>query len=196
MNKLRSLEVVACLIAFAGSLYATTVIPPSFDELVSRADVIFQGSVTDARSQWIGEGAQRHIVTYVTFKVEEAIKGTPGSSYTMRMLGGTVDGQTMEVTDSPKFKVGDRDILFVEHNGEQFIPLVGIMHGRFRIEHDPQNGREIVATNNGEPLADVSRLGKEAQVTAPEKTAISPSEFKAAIHANLQRLAAKQAHQQ
>src|SRR2546428_9292987 len=146
MNKLRSLAVIACLIAPAGLLHATTVIPPTFDELVSRADVIFQGSVTDVRSQWIGEGAQRHIVTYVSFKVEEAIKGTPGSSYTIRMLGGTVDGQTMEVTDSPKFKLGDRDILFVEHNGEQFIPLVGIMHGRFRIQRDPPSGREMVPT--------------------------------------------------
>jgi hypothetical protein len=191
MNKLRSLAVIACLIAPAGLLRATTVIPPTFDELVSRADVIFQGSVTDVRSQWIGEGAQRHIVTYVSFKVDEAIKGTPGSSYTMRMLGGTVDGQTMEVTDSPKFKLGDRDILFVEHNGEQFIPLVGIMHGRFRIERDPQDGHEIVATNSGERLADVTRLGKEEHVAASEKAAISPSEFKAAIHTNLQRLAAK-----
>ena len=68
------------------------------------------------------------------------------------MLGGTVDGQTMEVSDAPKFKKGDRDFLFVEHNGQQFIPLVGIMHGRFRVERE-QNGHEIVATNGGEPLA-------------------------------------------
>jgi hypothetical protein len=49
LNKLRSLAVIACLIAPAGLLRATTVIPPTFDELVSRADVIFQGSVTDVR---------------------------------------------------------------------------------------------------------------------------------------------------
>ena len=35
-------------------------------------------------------------------------------SYTIRMFGGTVEGETMEVTDTPRFKVGDRDILFVE----------------------------------------------------------------------------------
>jgi len=40
----------------------------------------------------------------------------------------------MEVTDAPKCKVGDRDILFVENNGTQFVPLVGIMHGRFRVK--------------------------------------------------------------
>jgi hypothetical protein len=185
MKKSYLLALLATFFAASNSLHGTTVIPPSFDELVSRAEVIFQGSVTDVRSQWVGEGAQRHIVTYVTFQVEDAIKGTPGATYTMRMLGGTVDGQTMEVSDSPKFKKGDRDFLFVEHNGQQFIPLVGIMHGRFRIEHE-QNGREIVATNSGEPLSDVASLGKEEHGVSSEKAALSPSQFKAAIQGRVQ----------
>ena len=185
MKKSHSLALFAAFFVAAGSLYATTVIPPSFDELVSRAEVIFQGSVTDVRSQWVGEGAQRHIVTYVTFNVDDAIKGSPGATYTMRMLGGTVDGQTMEVSDSPKFKKGDRDFLFVEHNGQQFIPLVGIMHGRFRVERE-QNGREIVAMNAGEALSDVASLGKEEHGVSSEKAALSPAQFKAAIQGRIQ----------
>ena len=184
MKKVCSFFVPLFLFAFGNAIHATTVIPPTFDELVSRAEIIFQGSVTDTRSQWIGEGAQRHIVTYVTFKVDDAIKGSPGASYTIRMLGGTVDGQTMEVSDAPKFKKGDRDFLFVEHNGQQFVPLVGIMHGRFRVEHE-QNGREIVATNGGEPLSHVARLGKEDNVVSSERAALSPSQFKAAIQGSM-----------
>jgi hypothetical protein len=117
--------------------------------------------------------------------VDDAIKGSPGATYTMRMLGGTVDGQTMEVSDSPKFKKGDRDFLFVEHNGQQFIPLVGIMHGRFHVERE-QNGREIVAVNSGEPLSDVASLGKEEHGVSSEKAALSPSQFKAAIQGRIQ----------
>jgi hypothetical protein len=184
MKKLYYFLSVLSGLVLCHTLYATTVIPPTFDELVGRAEVIFQGSVTDVRSQWIGEGAQRHIVTYVTFKVDDAIKGTPGASYTIRMLGGTVDGQTMEVSDSPKFKKGDRDFLFVENNGKQFIPLVGIMHGRFRVERE-QDGRETVATNSGKRLSDVARLGKEDHVAASEKAALSPSQFKAAIQGSM-----------
>src|ERR1700741_2233652 len=105
---------------------ATTVIPPTFEQLVQQAELIFQGTVTDSRSVWEGEGGQRHIETYVTFQVEENVKGQAGTSYVIRMLGGTVGDETMEVTDTPKFRVGDREILFVEHNNEQFIPLVGI----------------------------------------------------------------------
>ena len=75
----------------------------------------------------------------MTLKVEDAIKGNPGSIVTLRMLGGTVGGETMEVTDAPKFKVGDRDILFVENNGTQFVPLVGIMYRKAQIAN--QYGR-------------------------------------------------------
>ena len=189
MKKFHSLALLATIFVASSSLRGTTVIPPSFDELVSRAELIFQGSVSGVRSQWIGEGAQRRIVTYVTFSVAEAIKGSPGATYTIRMLGGTVDGQTMEVSDSPKFKKGDRDFLFVENNGKQFIPLVGIMHGRFRVERE-QNGREIVATNRGKPLSDVASLGKEEHGVSSAKAALSPSQFKAAIQGRIQTEAA------
>src|SRR5437667_8285086 len=168
----------------ANALHRITSIPPSFDELVNLAQVIFQGVVTDVRSQWVGEGAQRSIVSYVTFKVEDAMKGNPGSTYTMRMLGGTVGDQTMEVTDSPKFKVGNRDVLFVENNGSQFVPLVGIMHGRFRVEREQASGREVVTTNEGEPLSNVSQLGKNKQAASAGAT-LSIDEFKAAIHTKL-----------
>src|SRR5437588_12298255 len=125
------LPLVLIGVAFV-SANATTVIPPTFEQLVQQAELIFQGTVTNVRSVWEGEGAQRHIDTYVTFQVQDNVKGSAGTSYTIRMLGGTVGDETMEVTDTPKFNVGDRNILFVEHNYEQFVPLVGIKHGRFR----------------------------------------------------------------
>jgi hypothetical protein len=167
---------------------ATTVIPPSFDQLVSRAEMIFQGNVTEVRSEWTGEGAQRHIMSYVTLTVEDAIKGNPGSTVTLRMLGGTVGGETMEVTDAPKFKVGDRDILFVENNGTQFVPLVGIMHGRFRVKKDSK-GQDAVFTNEGSPLSDVTQLGKN-EAAASAGRALSMREFKQAIQAKAQAQAA------
>src|SRR5437588_11407701 len=137
MKKFSRLSVSGSFLVIACAALATTVIPPSFDDLVGRAEMIFQGTVVDVHSEWTGEGAQRHIMSYVTLKVEDAIKGNPGSTVTLRMLGGTVGGETMEGTDAPKFKVGDRDILLVENNGTQFVPLVGIMHGRLRVKQDP-----------------------------------------------------------
>ncbi len=168
---------------------ATTVIPPKFDELVSRAQIIFEGEVTGLQSQWIGEGAQHRIVTFVTFKVDDTLKGNPGATYSMRMLGGTVDGRTMEVADAPKFKVGDRDVLFVENNGKQFIPLVGIMHGRFRVQKD-QAGRDTLVTGEGQPLADVNQLGGNEKATSKAKAALSLNDFKSAIRSRISQQAA------
>lgn len=156
MKHFFSLIAIFFLAAF-GPIHATTVIAPTFAQLVDEAELIFQGKVTAARSIWTGEGAQRVIVTFVTFKVEDTMKGNPGESYTVRMLGGTVDGETIEIADAPKFKVGDRDILFVEHNGSQFIPLVGIMHGRFHVKRD-QTGHESVETNEGKPVKELSEF--------------------------------------
>lgn len=179
MKKIMRALVSSLAVLLISRAVATTVIPPSFDDLVSRAETIFQGTVMDVRSEWTGEGAQRHIVSYVTFKVDDAIKGNPGARITLNMMGGTVGTETMEVTDAPKFKVGDRDILFVENNGTQFIPLVGIMHGRFHVKKD-ETGRDVVLTNDGSPVADVNQLGKDEHAATAGR-AISPQEFRQAI---------------
>ena len=78
MKKLRYLVFGTCLFLALNAAQATTVVPPTFDELVGKAELIFQGSVTNVRSQWVGEGAQRHIASYITFAIEDAIKGEPG----------------------------------------------------------------------------------------------------------------------
>jgi hypothetical protein len=189
--KLLCSVVFVCLLALPSpALRATTVIPPTFDQLVGDADAIFEGTVTAMHSEWTGEGADRHIVTYVTFKVEDAIKGELGGEYTIRMFGGTVDGHTMEVTDAPRFKVDDRDILFVTHNGTQFIPLVGIMHGRFHVQPDPNGANEKIAKDNGATVADVAKLGRDEHA-AVTGTAMSKADFKAAIRQKIAEKATK-----
>lgn len=171
-------------IGLAINARATTVIPPTFEQLVGQAELIFQGTVTDARAVWEGEGGQRHIETYVTFKVEDNVKGNAGSSYTIRMLGGTVGDETMEITDTPHFKVGDRDILFVEHNYDQFVPLVGIQHGRMHVQRDEATGRDIVVNAEGEPVKNLAKLGREEE-SASVADAISPDQLKSAVKEQL-----------
>ncbi|MEO5719953.1 MAG: hypothetical protein ABIR71_00600 [Chthoniobacterales bacterium] len=189
MKIFSSLLLAVCTLLALQTALATTVIPPTFEQLVSQAEAIFDGTVTDVTSQWTGEGAQRHIVTFVTFTVNEALKGETGKTYKMRIMGGTVGDQTMEVTDSPKFVAGDRDILFVENNGRQFVPLVGIMHGRFRVQKDERSGREVVADDHGGAVNDLAKLGTEDAAVhsadAGSEASLSTADFKAAIRAKL-----------
>ncbi len=188
--KHRLILLVLPLVGLALGARATTVIPPDFDHLVSRAQVIFEGEVTAVQSQWIGEGAEHRIVTFVTFKVDDSLKGNAGASYTIRMLGGTVDGRSMNVTDAPKFQAGDHDLLFVENNGSQFIPLVGIQHGRFRIRKD-QDGAEMILTGEDKPLTDVGQLGANKAAAAQGQRALSLSDFKTTVR---DRVSAQKAH--
>jgi len=175
------------LIGFAlARITATTVIPPTFEQLVQQAELIFEGTVTEVKSVWEGEGAQRHIDTYVTLQVADSVKGDAGSSYTIRLLGGTVGDETMMVTDTPTFSVGDREILFVEHNFDQFVPLVGISHGRFHVQSDKETGRDMVVNGEGEPVRDVTKLGREEE-SVSATSAISPAQFKSEIRAQLSR---------
>jgi hypothetical protein len=190
MKSLRALLLILSVAIAVATARATTVIPPTFDQLVADAEMIFEGTVSSTRSEWTGQGTDRHIVTYVTFKVEDALKGTPGAETTLRMFGGTVDGQTIEVADAPRFKIGDRDILFVEHNGTQFIPLVGIMHGRFHVQRDGIGVNEIIAKDNGAPLAHLAQLGQDENAAVAGK-ALSKADFKAAIRQKLAQTAVK-----
>jgi hypothetical protein len=93
---------------------------------------------------------------------------------------------TMAVSDAPKFSIGDRSILFVENNGTQFIPLVGIMHGRFRLEQD-RSGKDVVLSAEGEPVKNVARLGRRETVLSDNGgNDLSPADFKAAVRTQLE----------
>jgi len=193
MKKFNLLTTLAALLVGSVSLNATTVIPPTFEQLVDQAQEIFQGSVTKVDSQWIGEGGDRHIVSYITFEVKDALKGAPGKTYTMRAFGGTIDGETMMIGDGPKFEVGDEDILFVENNGTQVVPLVGLMHGQFHVRRD-QSGKAMVTTNEDKPLRNVTRLGRETETGTSTEAVLTPEAFKAAIQSRVQSGQSNQSH--
>jgi hypothetical protein len=53
--------------------------------------------------------------------------------------------------DGPKFKVGDKEILFLQNDGSQFAPLVAIMNGRFHVRMN-ESGQQIVPNNVDEPV--------------------------------------------
>ena len=141
--------------------FATTVIPPTFDELVDRAEIIFEGRVTAIESRWVVKDENRAIKTLVTFEVLEALKGEIDATYTLEVLGGTVGDVTLTVEGAPIFAMGDRNLLFVTNNGTQFVPLVGIMHGSYRFKKDPSTNKDVVLKHDGELLREVSELGKE-----------------------------------
>ena len=147
-----------CTLAIAGVARATTVIPPTFESLVSRANIIFVGEVTNVRAIWIATPEGRAIVTQVTFKVEEVWKGAAGAVTQLEFLGGTVGHTTMDVVGMPVFREGQRSVLFVSPDARTASPLVGFWHGRMRVETDP-DGVDRVRTYDGRALGHTSEVG-------------------------------------
>lgn len=140
------------------SLQATTVDPPDFATLVNQAEVILSGQVIDVRCEWVGQGDQRHIESYIEFELLKSLKGSPREPFVLNMVGGTMGDETLEIAGAPKFKVGDRAILFVENNGTQVVPLVGIMHGHYRMVTDATTGEEILHKYDGTPLCGTEEI--------------------------------------
>ncbi len=97
---------------------AASVIAPTFDAMVTRAQAVFVGQTLDVHSRWVSTSSGRAIVTVVTFKVTRTLKGELGGQTQLEFLGGTVGEYRMEVPGIPRFRVGDEDVLFVDERGQ------------------------------------------------------------------------------
>ena len=161
----RTLLLLTLLAAAAVSpARALTSIPRNLDQLVARAETIFRGVATARQAAWKGEGAERHIVTRVTFRVDETLKGPAQPEQTLEFFGGELDGKGMGISDMPTFVPGDEAILFVEGNGVQFCPLVGADQGGFRVTRAKGSDIERVVGINGKGIASAEAIGKNRDI--------------------------------
>jgi hypothetical protein len=187
----RFVKLICGLGLLVGAASATTVVPPEFDELVRESDFVVRTKVLVVRSEWLERGNSRAIVTKVELEVLELIAGEAETSVTLTMLGGKVGEREMVVEGSPKFVVGQEDILFVQGNGRQVVPLTAMMHGRYRVLHDKESDKPYIARGNGEPLTETTQVaaamhpgGHEGEATAEAiERALTPSDFVSKIRA-------------
>lgn len=152
------LTVVLVVLVAAVVGRATTIVAPTFPELVAKSDSVVLGEVTAITSELVTRGAERAIFTRVTLAVRDTVIGSAPSALTLEFLGGTVGELTMDVDGIPLFAVGRTEILFVQNNGRQICPLVGMAHGRYKIERDPATGVELVKRDNGAALTNVAQV--------------------------------------
>jgi hypothetical protein len=156
-----ALTLVGCglLLLTAGSAHSTSVLAPTFDELVARASEVVLARVVARQSSWVTSRSGRAIVTDVTFVVERTLKGEARVQRTLEFLGGTVGDETLSVAGMPEFRVDDRDVLFVRDAGRPVSPLVGFAHGRFRVVRDSAFGGDTIRTFDGRPLSSLADVG-------------------------------------
>jgi len=76
----------------------------------------------------------------------------------------------MRVSGMPRFTVGQKDIVFIsDTRGVQFSPLVGLMHGRYRVQTDAATARDYITRDDGAPLE------SEADVQLPKPPTPPPT---------------------
>ncbi len=149
--------------------HATTVRPPTFPQLVGRSAFVAETVVKSVRSDWVVQGEDRAIITFVTFVTRSAITGAVPGEFTLEFLGGTVGEQTMAVIGMPQFTVGQRDVVFVEKTTGQLCPLVTLGYGRYRVYTDASSPNPLIARDNGVPLEDVA----EVALPMPDSAALT-----------------------
>jgi hypothetical protein len=199
VHRLGKLAAIAALLMVSGILSALSVLPVDFNNLVDDADSIFQGEVLSVRSDWTGLNENRHIATFVQFRVVRVFKGSAPNPQTLEIFGGTVGTQAMKVPGLPEFQVGKMELLFVRNNGKEFCPLVGVFHGRFHIEKDAASGEERVFMNDGRALTETTQVGKSteapASASARSGQGMTVTDFGLRIQARLaETAAAKPSH--
>ncbi|MFA5908551.1 MAG: hypothetical protein WC815_07235 [Vicinamibacterales bacterium] len=131
----------------------------SLDQLTERAAAIVVSTVTSRRAEWEHFGASRLIITKVTIEVEQSLKGSAPRTLTVDVLGGTIGDETLRVSHVPEFRVGDRDVLFLNNAPHAVSPLVGSDQGRFRVMNEAGSGTARMLTVGFAPLVSVEAIG-------------------------------------
>ena len=194
--RFRVASAAMCLL-LSVSARATTVIAPTFEQLVAQAEAVFEGEVIDTKSRLISHQGNEMIVTDVYFRVSKVLKGEASTMRILQFSGGVVGDIGYKVAGVPAFARGDRDIIFAVTSEQMISPIVGVMHGRIRIGVDRGNGLEMVRHFDGTPLRETATLGsKEPQPVLSQKPAMSLSAFESAVVAEVARQAAQKGRRQ
>lgn len=162
LSRLRTVIGFVCLAWVSGlavpAVQATSFAPVSFQDLVTRADVIFVGDVLNVQPFTVATPEGTAIKTRVTFMVRDAIWGTTQTLESFEFLGGVVGNRELRVAEMPTFKAGDRRMVFASRT-RSINPIIGFTQGLMRVSADP-SGVDVVQTSDGAPLASLQDIGR------------------------------------
>ena len=138
-NRLLALAVSVALAAPAA--HAAIAAAASFDDKVDNAAAIILGRCVHNESRFDPSG--RWILTYSTFAVEKAMKGTVAGDVTLVVPGGTVGSLHQSTVGVPAFREGDEHVVFVK-NTRLGPTVLYFDQGTYDV-HTEAHGERIVA---------------------------------------------------
>ena len=155
INKLSQIARLACFLLLSGTVSATTILGMDIDAVAQGAELVFEGQVIQHDTR---ENSRGLVVTYVTFQVNDVVKGNYPEPYLeLKFTGGNLGGQIMEVSGLKIPEVDEQGIYFVESMSRDLInPLLGWSQGHFLIVDD--NGNRRVSTLDSRPVTEVQSV--------------------------------------
>lgn len=191
MKRVITFLLLAGLTLAGSTLHATSVLPPTFKELVNGADYVVRARVKAVNSEILNRHGRDRIYTKVELEVLEVVAGTPPTPLVLTMLGGRVGDEVMTIDGAPEFIVGAEDILFIRDNGKAAYPLYAVMHGQYPLLTEEKGKKRMyVNRSNLVPLLSTDEVVQPmAQGTSAEQLrrmrdpsqALSPEDFIKAI---------------
>jgi len=146
---------ILCLFAViaANSAYATTILAMDIDKVVADAEFVFEGEVINSETRQ--DNSSGIISTYVTFRIDDIIKGDySGDSVELKFMGGAFNGQIVQVSGMRIPEMAEQGIYFVESMSRDLInPLIGWSQGHFIIVEE--DGIRRMRTAGNQPVTDV-----------------------------------------
>lgn len=137
--------VVSVLALGATTALATMTMRLDLRQIVAAADRAFVGRVVSVHADRDPSGLPS---TWVSFAVDQVIKGKIGSGLTMKQLGTTTpldDGSMLHLPGLPTYAPGEEMVIFLSGESEAgFCSPIGLAQGKFPIVR--RAGRAMVAT--------------------------------------------------
>jgi hypothetical protein len=198
--RLRAFRVIGLIALFGWTTFvsAISVTPPTFTDLMDRAEVIVEATVADIQTQWVANAkGYRVIKTFVRLTVAETVKGAPEPEINLSFFGGKLDGQTMAIAGMPTFRKGQRGWFFIKDNHRVICPLIYAHHGAYLVSSPRDQTPAQVTRLNGSVLHSVEEIGTEAHgsdalSSAPPTLSLTAADFRVAIKSEYRRLRANQ----
>jgi hypothetical protein len=136
------------------SAQATTVNPLDLPDLVDKAEIIADVTVTNTQPYVYYSPDGRSVHTRVTLRLNSpAIKGNVASPLVLDFVGGSVGYLKMAVSGVPQLQVGQRLIIFSHAPGDFYVsPFIGLDQGAMRVVHDQTTQTDRVLRWWGEPV--------------------------------------------
>ncbi len=101
---------LTCVVAFfAVAASATTIILPTDAQLIAKSPLIVIGTVSSS----VPIDRNGTIWTETTISVERTLKGTAGSTVTVREIGGIIGNRITKIFGAPQYSPGERVLVFL-----------------------------------------------------------------------------------